>query len=163
MPGSNARSLRIPMWVALKCGSRAGLAAGPVGASGFAPRRPAAVAVHSRHVHARVRRSPATPARIRQGDRDKAYRPLPLDARRPRSRRASRRTAGARSSPPTSARAGLDGHGRPGRASLHQGLIKVAAAYVHAVRGNPAGVRKNLAGAHAATSVLARPAARPGP
>ena len=32
------------------------------------------------------------------------------------------------------------------RASL-QGLIKLAAAYVHAVRGNPAGVAKNLEGA----------------
>jgi predicted metal-dependent hydrolase len=31
--------------------------------------------------------------------------------------------------------------------ALHQGLIKLAAAYVHAVRGNPAGVAKNLAGA----------------
>ncbi len=30
---------------------------------------------------------------------------------------------------------------------LHQGLIKLAAAYVHAVRGNPAGVVKNLRGA----------------
>jgi predicted metal-dependent hydrolase len=30
---------------------------------------------------------------------------------------------------------------------LHQGLIKLAAAYVHAVRGNPAGVGKNLRGA----------------
>ncbi len=31
--------------------------------------------------------------------------------------------------------------------ALHQGLIKLAAAYVHAVRDNPAGVAKNLAGA----------------
>jgi uncharacterized protein len=31
--------------------------------------------------------------------------------------------------------------------SLLQGLIKVAAADVHAVRGNPAGVRRNLEGA----------------
>lgn len=31
--------------------------------------------------------------------------------------------------------------------SLIQGLIKVAAADVHAVRGNPAGVRRNLEGA----------------
>ena len=31
--------------------------------------------------------------------------------------------------------------------ALHQGLIKVAAAYVHAVRRNPTGVAKNLAGA----------------
>jgi predicted metal-dependent hydrolase len=30
-----------------------------------------------------------------------------------------------------------------------QGLIKLAAAYVHAVRGNPAGIAKNLAGARA--------------
>lgn len=34
-----------------------------------------------------------------------------------------------------------------GERALHQGLIKVAAAYVHAVRGNPAGIAKNLAGA----------------
>jgi len=32
---------------------------------------------------------------------------------------------------------------------LLQGLIKLAAAYVHAVRGNAAGVRKNLQGARA--------------
>ena len=32
---------------------------------------------------------------------------------------------------------------------LLQGLIKLAAASVHAVRGNPAGVRKNLLGARA--------------
>ena len=32
---------------------------------------------------------------------------------------------------------------------LLQGLIKLAAAYVHAVRGNAAGVRKNLEGARA--------------
>lgn len=31
--------------------------------------------------------------------------------------------------------------------ALHQGLIKLAAAFVHRVRGNPAGIAKNLAGA----------------
>lgn len=31
--------------------------------------------------------------------------------------------------------------------ALHQGLIKLAAAYVHAVRGNPTGTRRNLVGA----------------
>jgi len=31
--------------------------------------------------------------------------------------------------------------------ALHQGLIKLAAAYVHAVRHNPAGIAKNLTGA----------------
>ena len=33
--------------------------------------------------------------------------------------------------------------------ALLQGLIKVAAAYVHDVRGNPAGIARNLAGARA--------------
>jgi uncharacterized protein len=37
----------------------------------------------------------------------------------------------------------------PDERSLIQGLIKVAAADVHAVRGNPAGVRRNLEGARA--------------
>ncbi len=43
---------------------------------------------------------------------------------------------------------------------LHQGLIKVAAAYVHAVRGNPTGIAKNLAGArpHLELGVAAGPA-----
>lgn len=35
----------------------------------------------------------------------------------------------------------------PAERSVLQGLIKLAAAYVHDVRGNPAGVRKNLDGA----------------
>jgi predicted metal-dependent hydrolase len=44
--------------------------------------------------------------------------------------------------------------------ALHQGLIKVAAAYVHAVRRNPAGIAKNLAGArrHLAAAGSAGPA-----
>jgi hypothetical protein len=33
--------------------------------------------------------------------------------------------------------------------ALLQGLIKVAAAYVHDVRGNPAGITRNLEGARA--------------
>lgn len=39
--------------------------------------------------------------------------------------------------------------------ALHQGLIKLAAAFVHGVRGNPAGIAKNLAGAreHLAAAV----------
>jgi predicted metal-dependent hydrolase len=35
----------------------------------------------------------------------------------------------------------------PGERELLQGLIKLAAAFVHAARGNPAGVEKNLRGA----------------
>ena len=44
--------------------------------------------------------------------------------------------------------------------ALHQGLIKLAAAYVHAVRGNPTGIARNLAGArrHLALAASAGPA-----
>jgi predicted metal-dependent hydrolase len=85
---------------------------------------------------------------VTQGGRAKAYRPLPLAERRARLEE------------------GIAAYGRgdfflahellepawmgtsdlPER-DLIQGLIKLAAAYVHAARGNPAGVRKNLAGA----------------
>jgi len=83
-----------------------------------------------------------------QGGRAKAYRPLP-DAERA-----------------TALRAGLAAYGRgdffeahellepawmgtadPGERDLHQGLIKLAAAFVHAVRRNQQGVAKNLVGA----------------
>lgn len=37
----------------------------------------------------------------------------------------------------------------PGERAFLQGLIKLAAAYVHDVRGNPAGIAKNLTGAQA--------------
>ena len=37
----------------------------------------------------------------------------------------------------------------PADRALIQGLIKVAAAYVHGVRGNPAGIARNLEGARA--------------
>lgn len=96
---------------------------------------------------------------IRQGDRDKAYRPLPLAARQ------------------EAFEAGLDAYARGAffdahehlepawmgtddlaERALHQGLIKVAAAYVHHGRGNPAGVAKNLAGARRHLA-LAGPAA----
>jgi predicted metal-dependent hydrolase len=88
------------------------------------------------------------PDRIRQGDREKAYRPLPLDSRR------------------AAFDEGMDAYDRGdffaahealepawmgsddlGERALHQGLIKVAAGYVHAVRHNPAGIAKNLTGA----------------
>lgn len=90
----------------------------------------------------------SAPRRIRQGDRDKAYRPLPVAARR------------------AAFTEGLAAYGRGdffaahealepawmgtddlAERALHQGLIKVAAAYVHAVRGNPLGIARNLTGA----------------
>ena len=44
--------------------------------------------------------------------------------------------------------------------ALYQGLIKLAAGYVHAVRGNPIGVTRNLMGArvHLQTSLKTDPA-----
>ena len=88
------------------------------------------------------------PGTIRQGDRDKALRPLPLETRR------------------TAFEHALEAYGNDDffeahellepawmgsddleERALHQGLIKVAAAYVHAVRGNPAGIMRNLQGA----------------
>jgi predicted metal-dependent hydrolase len=87
---------------------------------------------------------------IVQGGRAKAYRPLPDDARR------------------AAAAAGLEAYDRGDAFLAHellepawmgtddlaerellQGLIKLAAAFVHAARGNPAGVAKNLRGARA--------------
>jgi hypothetical protein len=43
--------------------------------------------------------------------------------------------------------------------ALYQGLIKLAAGYVHAVRGNPIGLAQNLSGArqHLATSLRIDP------
>ena len=98
--------------------------------------------------------------RIRQGDRDKAYRPLPETARR------------------EAFEAGLAAYARGdyfeahedlepawmgtddlAERALHQGLIKVAAGYVHAARGNPAGIVKNLEGARRHLA-LAEPAAQ---
>ena len=85
---------------------------------------------------------------IRQGDRDKAYRPLPEETRR--DALAAGLAAYARGDF-FAAHEILEpawmGSDDLAERALHQGLIKVAAAYVHAVRGNPAGVARNLAGA----------------
>ena len=83
--------------------------------------------------------------------RAKAYRPLPEAQRAaalaagPGVLRAGRLLRGARG-----AGAGLDGHSPDlAERALLQGLIKVAAAYVHDVRGNPPGITRNLEGARA--------------
>jgi predicted metal-dependent hydrolase len=87
-------------------------------------------------------------ATVMQGGRAKAYRPIAETARR------------------EAVLAGLEAYDRGdfflahellepawmgtrnvGERELYQGLIKVAAAFVHAVRGNPRGIRKNLHGA----------------
>lgn len=90
----------------------------------------------------------ARPGTIVQRGRAKAYRPLPSDRRR------------------TILAEGLAAYDRgdffeahellepawmgtsdPAERDLYQGLIKLAAAFVHDARGNQAGVRKNLVGA----------------
>lgn len=107
--------------------------------------------------------SPAStaPRRIRQGDREKAFRPLPIEARR--SAFAEGLAAYERGDF-FAAHEALEpawmGTDDLAERALHQGLIKVAAAYVHAVRSNPPGIVKNLTGArrHLALAVEAGPA-----
>ena len=102
---------------------------------------------------------------VLQGGREKAYRPLPAAERR--------RAFGA----------GLEAYERGdffeaheilepawmgtddiAERDLYQGLIKLAAAFVHGVRGNPAGIAKNLVGArdHLTTAIGSVPAATSG-
>jgi hypothetical protein len=87
---------------------------------------------------------------VSQGGRLKAYRPIPPDLRR------------------AALEAGLSAYERGdffeahellepawmgtsdlAERALYQGLIKLAAGYVHAVRGNPIGLARNLTGARA--------------
>ena len=102
-----------------------------------------------------TRRPRPRPPTILQGDRRKAYRPLP-----PEDRRAALEAGLA-----AYARGDFfEAHeflepawmGTPDLAerTLYQGLIKLAAGYVHAFRGNPVGLVRNLEGArrHLATS-----------
>ena len=101
-----------------------------------------------------LRVMPATPPapsrrdRIRQGDREKAYRPLPLEERRAAFVEG---LAAWERGDFFAAHEALEpawmGSDDLAERALHQGLIKVAAAYVHAVRRNPAGIAKNLTGA----------------
>jgi predicted metal-dependent hydrolase len=92
----------------------------------------------------------AAPATVLQGGRAKAYRPLPAAARRSAFEEGLRAydrgdffLAHEQLEPAWMGTADL------GERELYQGLIKLAAAYVHDVRGNPLGTAKNLAGARA--------------
>ena len=85
---------------------------------------------------------------ILQEGRPKAYRPLAVAARRSAFaeglaayRRGDFFEAHERLEP------AWMGASDVAERNLHQGLIKLAAAYVHAVRGNPRGIAKNLVGA----------------
>ena len=90
-----------------------------------------------------------TPDRIVGRDgRAKAYRPLPVEARRVAIESG---LAAYERGDFFEAHEQLEpawmGSDDPAERALLQGLIKVAAAYVHAVRRNPAGIRTNLVGA----------------
>jgi hypothetical protein len=92
--------------------------------------------------------STSQPGRIRQGDREKAYRPLAASARRAAFETGMARYArGEFFEAHEALEPAWMGTDDLAERALHQGLIKVAAAYVHAGRGNPAGITKNLVGA----------------
>ena len=98
--------------------------------------------------------------RIRQGDRDKAYRPLAVAARREAFEAGLAAYArGDYFEAHEALEPAWMGSDDLAERALHQGLIKVAAGYVHAERGNPAGIVKNLDGARRHLA-LAEPAAQ---
>ena len=101
------------------------------------------------------------PGLIRQGDRDKALRPLPRDARREAFEAGlALYAAGDFFAAHEALEPAWMGTDDLVERALHQGLIKVAAAYVHGVRHNRPGIVKNLTGArrHLAAARAAGPA-----
>jgi len=92
--------------------------------------------------------SPGSRRTVLQGDRAKAYRPLPEPDRRHAFDEA---TAAYERGDFFEAHELLEpawmGTDDLAERALHQGLIKLAAGFVHGVRGNPLGIAKNLAGA----------------
>lgn len=85
---------------------------------------------------------------ILQGGRRKAYRPLPLEDRRVAlAAGIAAYTAGDHFLAHELLEPAWMGTDDPTERELHQGVIKLAAAFVHAARGNPLGIAKNLQGA----------------
>ena len=85
---------------------------------------------------------------VLQGGRAKAYRPLPAEARR-RAYDAALEAydRGDFFEAHELLEPAWMGTDDPAERALHQGLIKLAAAFVHGVRGNPLGIARNLPGA----------------
>ncbi len=85
---------------------------------------------------------------VLQGGREKAYRPLSVEER---DEAFEQGVAAYERGDFFEAHEHLEpawmGTADPAERNLHQGLIKLAAAFVHAVRGNPLGMAKNLRGA----------------
>lgn len=100
--------------------------------------------------------SDETPATILQGGRPKAYRPLP-----PADRQAALEAGVAAYSRGDFFEAhellepAWMGSADESEREFLQGLIKLAAAYVHSVRGNHLGMAKNLRGARARLAAAA--------
>lgn len=93
---------------------------------------------------------PVRAGTVRQGDRDKAYRPLPPSARHAALEAALAAWArGDWFETHELLEPAWMGTADTLERDLYQGLIKLAAAYVHRARGNAMGMAKNLAGADA--------------
>jgi len=87
-------------------------------------------------------------ATVIQNGRAKAYRPLPAaDRRRAFDAAISAYERGDYFETHELLEPAWMGTDDPAERELYQGLIKLAAAFVHGVRGNPAGIVKNLFGA----------------
>jgi hypothetical protein len=90
----------------------------------------------------------AAGATVMQGGRAKAYRPIPAAARR---RALEKGIAAYDRGDFFEAHEILEpawmGTADIAERELYQGLIKLAAAFVHGVRGNPRGIARNLSGA----------------
>jgi predicted metal-dependent hydrolase len=104
-------------------------------------------------------------ATVVQNGRAKAYRPLPAEARR-RAYDAALEAyeRGDFFLTHELLEPAWMGTDDPAERALHQGLIKLAAAFVHGVRGNPTGIAKNLVGSrgHLADAVGSAAAAGSG-
>ena len=85
---------------------------------------------------------------VLQGGREKAFRPLPeTDRRRAFEAGVDAYERGDFFEAHEILEPAWMGTDEIAERDLYQGLIKLAAAFVHGVRGNPAGIAKNLTGA----------------
>jgi predicted metal-dependent hydrolase len=88
------------------------------------------------------------PGTILQGGRAKAYRPIPAaDRRRAFDEGIAAYDRGDFFEAHELLEPAWMGTAEPAERDLLQGLIKLAAAFVHGVRGNPLGIARNLGGA----------------
>jgi DUF309 family protein family protein len=88
------------------------------------------------------------PGTILQGGRAKAYRPIPdADRRRAFEAGVAAYARGDFFEAHELLEPAWMGTAEPAERELLQGLIKLAAAFVHGVRGNPLGIARNLTGA----------------